>query len=321
MPLIDRQGRVARRSFMAAAVTLAVLVAAPARGLQIIPTFDSSITNDPNAATIEATINSAVSYYSVHFSDPITVNITFQEGGGLGSSSTYYSVVSYSSYHAALVADGKSADDATALLTLPSGSNNPVNGSTSMDVTLPALRAVGLSSYVPPAGQPDGFITLNTSLMNLSRSGTIDPNKYDLMAVAQHEIDEVLGLGSSLNGGSAPSPEDLFRYSAPGVRSYSASAPSSYFSINGGTTNLVNFNQTNDGSDFGDWASSSTPRVQDAYGTPGAQPNLGIELVALDVIGYDRVVPEPASASLLALGALALGALARRRARRSAEGA
>jgi len=35
--------------------------------LNIIPTFTASITNDPNAAYIEATINTAIAYYGVTF--------------------------------------------------------------------------------------------------------------------------------------------------------------------------------------------------------------------------------------------------------------
>jgi hypothetical protein len=50
-------------------------------GLIILPTFDASITNDPNAAAIEATISAAIAIVESQFSDPITVNITFAEGG------------------------------------------------------------------------------------------------------------------------------------------------------------------------------------------------------------------------------------------------
>ena len=118
-------------------------------------------------------------------------------------------------------------------------------------------------------------------------------------------MDEALGLGSSLDGGStagAIRPEDLFRYAAPGVRSFTESATATpYFSIDGGTTNLVGLNQGPAGqADFGDWVSSATPRVQDAYGTPGASVSLAAgdpELTALDVIGYN-FTPRPPCRSL-----------------------
>jgi hypothetical protein len=56
----------------------------------------------------------------------------------------------------------------------------------------------------------------------------------------------------------------------------------------------VQFNQ-NGGGDYGDWWSSGphTPRVQDAFGTTGATPNLGVELTFLDVIGWDLVTGTP----------------------------
>ena len=71
--------------------------------LVINPTFDASITTDPNAATIEKTINTAIAAFEGCISTPITVNITYQEmSGGLGHNDTNYSTVSYASYRAAL---------------------------------------------------------------------------------------------------------------------------------------------------------------------------------------------------------------------------
>src|SRR5262249_8905391 len=64
-------------------------------GLHITATFDVSITSDPNAAAIEAAINTAIGNFESQFSDPITVNITFSTGGGLGGSSAYYGNLSY----------------------------------------------------------------------------------------------------------------------------------------------------------------------------------------------------------------------------------
>jgi hypothetical protein len=87
-----------------------------------------------------------------------------------------------------------------------------------------------------------------------------------LLAVTLHEMDEALGGGSGLDGSaqnaSAPAtiePLDLFRFASAGVRSYNTHAPTgavnqAYFSINGGVTDLVHFNQ-NAGGDFSDWYS------------------------------------------------------------------
>src|SRR5208283_4478842 len=109
-------------------------------------------------------------------------------------------------------------------------------------------------------GTFDSQIGLNTSI-------TFPPNAnngsfYGLQAVANHEIDEALGIGGTgswigESGLSAVGDLDLYRYSASGVRSFSTvqtTSPFSYFSIDGGATVLSYFNQTA-GADYGDWLS------------------------------------------------------------------
>jgi hypothetical protein len=292
------------------AVTSLVLCAPAWANMVITPTFNSTITSDANSAAIEGAINSAIAVYEADFSDPINVHITFQEGGGLGASNTPFENLPYATYRAALVADAKTADDATAIATLPTLAQYntlfPSAGG-NINVKTANLRAVGLSG----SANPDGTITLNTSLTTPGSAGT--GGSYFLQVVAEHEIDEVLGLGSSLPDIQlgAPFPEDLFRYtSTPGVRSFTtSSSATSFFSIDG-TTDLAQFDNQNDGGDFGDWQSNPLPfgvqpKVQDAFATPGADPALSVELRALDVIGYDRVipppVPEPGTAALLAV--------------------
>jgi hypothetical protein len=289
------------------------ILAAPSSGLKIIPTFDSSITSDPQAATIQATINAAIAAYAANFSDQVTVSIKFQSmGSGLGMSSFFYETVSYSSYRAALVTHATTADDNTALAFVPNTGNNPVNANASVNITLPLARALGYSNSDPPVGQFDGTISLNLSLLNYS-SISPNPSKYSLFATASHEIDEVLGLGSALNallnGAPAPtgpiSPEDLFRYDISGVRSFTTAAnASAWFSLDG-STRLARFNQQQ-GGDFQDWYSFSggqVPRVQDAYAAQGAFPLLGVELTVLDVLGYHRIISiAPPILSLKRLG-------------------
>jgi hypothetical protein len=276
--------------------------------LVINPIFDSSITSDPNAAAIEGVINAAILVYEKTFSDPISVNINFAEmTSGLGSSSTFFATVSYSQYYNALKADATTADDATALARLGidgSGPNNPVTGTSLINVKTANLRAVGINVN-PPSGQPDGFIGLNTHITFPGSPGS--SLTYSLMSTAMHEIDEVLGLGSAINFSSSPFSEDLFRFDGSGNRSFTASSTAlAYFSIDG-TTKLAQFDNQNDGGDFGDWQSNPlppgvAPQVQDAFATPFANPSLGPnELTALDVIGYNRIsaVPEPGSVSVV----------------------
>jgi hypothetical protein len=263
--------------------------------LVINPTFASTITSDPSAATIESTINRAIQNIENAFSDSVNVAITFQEmTSGLGQSNWSYIPVSYSSYRSALVSHATTAADSTALASLPGGSNNPVNGNGSINLQVANAVALGLYS-----GTATGTISLNTSICNLDRS-SVNPNKYDLLGVAMHEIDEVLGFGSALNGlhngDAAPTGavwgDDLYRYDQNGARSFNTTRTTqAYFSIDGSTTDLARFNQTA-GGDFSDWYApgGQTPHVQDAFATPGATPNLGFELTRLDVLGY---TPKP----------------------------
>ena len=266
----------------------------PARALVIIPVWDSSITNDPNAATIESTINMAIQFFEARFADPITVSIEFQEKtSGLGENSYYYYNIPYTQFFTSLQNDATTTNDTYALAHLPAGPADPVTGNGLIHVKTANLKAIGLTGYVSQLpGGFDGIIKLNTSTMNLSRASN-NPSKYDLLCVAEHEMDEVLGLGSDLDFSSPDYtfPEDLFRYTAAGARTFTKSGDNAYFSLDG-TNLLVRCNQASSGN-YGDWWSTGahTPRVQDAFGTPGATPNMGVELLALDVQGYDLIPP------------------------------
>ena len=67
--------------------------------LVIDPVFDTTITSDPNAATIEGTIDTAISNIEGDIANPVTVTIDFGEmNSGLGASSTYEYYLQYSDY-------------------------------------------------------------------------------------------------------------------------------------------------------------------------------------------------------------------------------
>src|SRR6516162_3177193 len=94
--------------------------------ITINPTFGSSITNDPNAATIEAGIDQAISRFESSIENPISVSIDFQEmSSGLGASSTFLNQIPYSQYRSDLANNQiLSANDMTALASLPMTSTN-----------------------------------------------------------------------------------------------------------------------------------------------------------------------------------------------------
>jgi hypothetical protein len=303
------------KSVLASGV-LSLALSAPAWASFVIhPTYDSTITSDANASTIEATIQSAIDNYQTAFIDPFTANITFGEGGGLGQSSSFSEDVLYSTYRGALIVDATSADDAAAIASIPTvtqfNSLFPSAGGM-INVNTATIRAVcaghpgcGLNGNVPS----DGSILLKTSITFPGSPGTT--GTYSLMSVAEHEIDEVLGLGSVLPSTTVPRPEDVFRYtSTPGVRSFDTSSVA-FFSIDG-TNDLAQFHlRGSDMGDFGDWETGqgpggSAPRVQDWSATPFVTPVLGVELRALDVIGYTNA-PEPGTWGLFAIALAGFG--------------
>lgn len=313
-----------QRLALAAAVCAAPLSAQA--GLTFTTTFDAMV-----SAAAQVGINAALAEYTTQFTDNVNIKLKFiNSGTGLGTSLTASVGLTYSNFYSALMSDATSAADATALARLAvdgAGALNPVNGTGLLAQGRPALKAMGMDAFFNVdsifgynnVGYFDGVIDLNLSLMNLDRV-TIDPNKYDLKAVTQHEVDEVMGTISNV-GNADPRVADLFRFDAAGNRSFTGNPTSAaYFSIDG-TTQLAQYNQSGIG-DYGDWVScpNAAPiaKVQDACSSPGGTPNLGVELTLLDVIGWDRTqavtVPEPGSLALVGLAVLGLLAAGRRKA-------
>lgn len=279
-------------------------------GLVINATLDSSITNDPNSATIQSTINNAIAIYESLFSDPITVSILFRystaapdgtplDPDTIAQSGFVIYPIPWSTYITALEADAKTANDIAANASLPA---NPL--STNVLPSSAGGRAIGLDT--PPAmfangtvgagGPYDGIVTLNSG-QSFEFTRVPSSTTFDGLLATEHEIDEVLGLGSYLNrGGSDLRPQDLFSWSAPGTRNLTSSG-SRYFSIDAGNTKIVDFNQDPTG-DFGDWLSGSCPQanpyVQNAFVCEGQFSDVtetSPEGITLDVIGYDLVNP------------------------------
>ena len=280
-------------------------------GLVITPTFDGSITGNPNSAAIQSMINQAIALYQPLFNDPITVEILFRysntaadgtplPAGTLARSNFVVYVVPWNVYINALNADATTANDSSANGTLPGSSL-----STNITPSSAGGRAVWLNT--PPAmfangtvgagGPYDGIVTLNSNVpYQFSRPPS--GGNFDARRSTEHEMDEVLGLGSRLGIAPPPTdlrPQNLFSWSAPGTRNITSTG-SRYFSINNGNTNIVGFNQSSNG-DFGDWLSASCPQanpyVQNAFSCAGQFSDVTAsspEGVNLDVIGYDLSV-------------------------------
>ena len=86
---------------------------------------------------------------------------------------------------------------------------------------------------------------LNTT--NTNGNSTLAVNGTDAFSFLAHELSEVMGRQMNFapsdpyNFGGTYYPEDLFDYTAAGVRSFSSGAAHRYFSDNGGVTNIFIF--------------------------------------------------------------------------------
>lgn len=300
-------------------------VALPAHALTINATFVSGTGGAFDAAS-QAVVNNAIAFYQNTFTDNVTVKIQFHNDatyyGGSLANRTYFAYGGVNGYKAALTSDATSTADNSAIANLPS----TLLSGTSIGVKSALGRALGFNT----PGSALFYSDANGLFCNYTGDGCIgldlSATGPNLISVAEHEIDEVLGLGSGLySGGSGFTyeAEDLFRYASPGTLSFAtnsscSSAPSAYFSINGGTTNLDAFNNCNNGGDYGDWAKHSPGQVQDWQAGGGGVPTLNassVEVTALDVIGWNTAapVPEPESYAMLLTGLGLLGFMARRR--------
>ncbi len=159
-------------------------------GLIIHPTFDSSI-----SPAIQAMIMRAIGIYESLFSDPITIEILFRYSStapngdpfppGVLSQSFFVPYdIPWNGFISALRADATTSNDNTANASLPGSAL-----STNIAPSSANGRAVGLNT--PPAMFPDGHM--------FSFTRPLISGSFDAQRAVEHEIDEVMGLGSYLN--------------------------------------------------------------------------------------------------------------------------
>jgi hypothetical protein len=261
-------------------------------------------------ATFKSAVTSVAQFFQNLYSDPVTINVTVGYGevggqllpsGALGSNITFLNSYGYSQIRSAFAADSKGGDDGTAVATLPATS--PAPGGGTYWVARAEAKALGL---IGASGNLDGNVGFsNTVAFDYDNSNGVTAGQYDFFGVAAHEFTEVMGrilLTGRTIGSTANSyvPYDLFHYSAPGVRDFVGTTPG-YFSLNGGNTNLDNFN-TNPGGDFGDWAASAGNDSFLAFSNAGVVNAVtATDLRVMDILGWDRV-QAPTAGTFLAQG-------------------
>ena len=259
-------------------------------GFTININWDSSVSSAPSGFTTAVT--AAAQYLESLFSDPITVTIDVGYGevagnalgsNALGESESFLSSYSYGTLVNALGANATTAAASSAVASLPATS--PVNGT--FWTTSAQAKALGLATGTGL----DGYVGFSSSLpFTYNDANGVAAGTYDFNGVALHEMTEIMGrllLTGSTLGGTANNYMlyDLFHYSAPGVRDFSASTPG-YLSDNGGTTSLAAFN-TVSGGDAGDWASSVTNDAVDAFSNSGVVNTFSsVDQTAMNVLGW-----------------------------------
>jgi hypothetical protein len=228
------------------------------------------------SAQAQTGILQAESRWSSIFTDKVTVNITIGTGalasGVIGSTSSTQTDYAYSTVRSALVADAKSAADATAVANLQAGTNfsELINhtsnnggsatpyldktGANTSNIYMSNANAKALGIYTGLPTATDASMTFSNSLaFDFDPSNGITSNQYDFVGVVTHELGHSLGfisgvdvLDGNASGAFADdlftfvSTLDLFRYSAASTAAHAidwtAGGTVKYFSLNGGVT-------------------------------------------------------------------------------------
>ena len=287
-------------AFKASQLSTTTLVG-DAGGLQFNLSWDSSVANAPagfrNAAVAAAADLSAT--FNNHV--VLNVHVGYGEVGGSGisandaaQSGSYFSGISYPALVSALQGDaGNSTIQAIADTNL--SASNPTNGGT-FDVSAAQAKALGLAGS---SSQPDGYVGLSSAL-SFEYNQTAITGKYDAIGAFQHEFTEVMGRVGSVGadlGHGVYTALDLFRYTSTNNADPTAGTPeraltqqsgnTSYFSIDGGTVNLGDYNPSIGPADYADWNTNmGTNSFGDAF-TGVIQKMSGNDVTEMAAIGWN----------------------------------
>ncbi len=122
-----------------------------------------------------------------------------------------------------------------------------------------------------------------------------------LMGTALHELTHAMGR---VNYGAQPDILDLYRFSSPGTRLFAGDVPNSasYFSLDGGRTDLADYGQASDPSDFLN-IGGRTPNdpFNEYYDGSTVQQLTSIDLLEMESLGYQA---NQSTSSIFAIAAL-----------------
>src|SRR5262245_30702086 len=154
-------------------------------------TFGTDVANAPPEFKIA--VAAVQQFFEASFTNPVTVNIQVDYGhlghDLLGQSSYGLNTYSFSQITAALTQNSKSADDASAIASLPA--TDPIPGTHHYVMTPAEAKALGLLGATTTL---DGTATFSsTAAFDYDRSDGITAGQFDFQGTVAHEFSEIMG--------------------------------------------------------------------------------------------------------------------------------
>ena len=330
-------------------VALLLLCPAVARATPIL--INPGATLAANADALAA-FNRAADRWGAIFSDPITVYIdadlvNLGSTSIIGQTGSVLLQADYTTIRDQMVADAADEEDDAIVAKLPTISEVSafVPGGfrlvDAMVATKANLKAMGFEDLDAIFGDTDATIEFNSMFpFDYDNSDGVAPGLIDFETVATHEIGHALGFTSFVDqidllealgrtGAVAFEPLDLFRFSTiPGLYPTNGTeftntprlllpGYSAMFDDVAHTWELSTGQFTGDGRQASHWKDNNLSGrligiMDPTLARQQIFPLTDADIRALDVIGWDARIPEPATVMLFGLG---LAAAIRRRAR------
>lgn len=259
--------------------------------------FNNDVSWNSAPLALQQAVLAAYTYYSRTIFVPTVVGVQlFYENLGAGvlastSAAGADGVATYAQLRQALIRNARS-NVAQNAVSNSFPASDPINPPDGFLFTRAHARILG---FLPPweSGAADIQHQFNSAqtwyFENISSGG----GPIDAYNCARHEASEGLGRQFAQNAPLNCYPLNYLRYASAGTRQItnSPTASPSYFSLDGGVTNLHAFNTGGSGDIF-DWASSTPQDAFDWQVSGGVMSYLPVDGYLLDAIGMSSV-PNP----------------------------